>query len=382
MQRVIKLPLNRNEELIKTIFQYNQIVNEHIRISVEHGTKSKKELHNGSYKLIRERYPTFPSALIQCARDNAIEILKSNGTKEYSKKADYSSIRCDKRTFSINKERNQISISTIDGRKKFELKIPKYFQKYLIKKHNIKSCQIGLNNNHIQCNLVVELDKPKPFKNKKVLGIDLGLKKMATLSNVTFLKPKELNKFKRKFAYLRKELQSKGTKSAKRKLKKLSGREQRFTKDYNHKISKEISELPFRYFVLEKLKNIRKGRKGKVFNRKRSNWSYFQFRQFLTYKTEEQGKEVILVEPQYTSQRCSKCGHIEKGNRIKGNFKCKSCNYKSDSDLNASRNISQLGKIFVEQGVCQSPKCNQTSSYSLQNNEGRVTKPIISMVGH
>mgnify|MGYP001595565820 CR=1 FL=1 len=72
MQRVIGLQIRKYPELLKTIINYNQIVNEHITKSFELKTNSKNKLHKSLYKEIRIKHPNFPSALIQCARDNAI----------------------------------------------------------------------------------------------------------------------------------------------------------------------------------------------------------------------------------------------------------------------------------------------------------------------
>lgn len=52
------------------------------------------------------------------------------------------------------------------------------------------------------------------------------------------------------------------------------------------------------------------------------------------------GIPVVYVEPEYTSQRCFKCGHTEKANRDWDRFLCKMCGYRAHADLNASRNIA------------------------------------------
>ncbi|MBS3170547.1 transposase, partial [Candidatus Woesearchaeota archaeon] len=92
---------------------------------------------------------------------------------------------------------------------------------------------------------------------------------------------------------------------------------------YNHLLTKKIASLPYGAFALEDLKGIRNGKKGKVFNRKRNSWAYFQFRKMLKYKAENQGKQVILVDPKFTSQECNFCGHIDKENRKGSFFHCK-----------------------------------------------------------
>ena len=107
---------------------------------------------------------------------------------------------------------------------------------------------------------------------------------------------------------------------------------------------------------VEYQKDMRKGWKGKVFNRKRSNWAYYQFRSFLQYKAEEKGKFVYLIDPRFTSQQCKNCLHIAKENRKGKIFHCLKCNYIADADINASKNISRRGAVlFFEQAVVNQP---------------------------
>ena len=74
-----------------------------------------------------------------------------------------------------------------------------------------------------------------------------------------------------------------------------------------------------------------------------SEVSWHQFRTMIEYKANWYGKKLVLVNPSYTSQRCSHCGYIEKGNRVsQSKFVCKSCGYKDHADINASKNIELL----------------------------------------
>jgi len=84
-------------------------------------------------------------------------------------------------------------------------------------------------------------------------------------------------------------------------------------------------------------------RRSHDFNRKLNNWSFYELEQFIRYKAENLGKQVILVDARYTSQKCSVCGHVYKGNRNGSQFKCRSCGFELHADLNASRNIAQAG---------------------------------------
>ena len=240
MQRVISLYLLKHLELIETIKLYNLITNFHISRAIKFKTIYKNRLHSICYFEIRNKYPHFPSALIQCARDNAVEMLKGNKYNPNTRKRLDSSIRFDLRTFKMFLDSGELNFTTIEGRVKYKIKVPDYFMKY--KDWLIKGCTLGINKKSLKLNMVVEGIK---FIHNltSVLGIDLGLKNLAVLSNGIFIKSNYVRRIKRKYAYLRKQLQSKGTRSAKRKLKCLSGRERRFIVDYNHSISKKISNL-------------------------------------------------------------------------------------------------------------------------------------------
>ena len=114
-------------------------------------------------------------------------------------------------------------------------------------------------------------------------------------------------------------LQRRGTKGAKRRLKKLSGKEARFRKHTNHVISKELvasAERSRSAIALEDLTHIRKRTKVRKAQRNRlAGWSFNQLRQFVTYKAGLRGIPVVLIDPRDTSRACRCCGVIDKANR-------------------------------------------------------------------
>jgi IS605 OrfB family transposase len=200
--------------------------------------------------------------------------------------------------------------------------------------------------------LVLELPDvpPRESENPVVLGVDRGVVNIAVTSDGHFFNSRELRRTQGKYAFLKARLQAAGTRSAKRHLVRLAGRERRFQADSNHRIAKRIAAMDFDVLALEDL-HIRKSRKnGRAFNRRLGRWAFGQLGFILMYKCEEVGKKVVTVPPAYTSQDCSRCG--TRGVRVRSAFSCGTCCLRLNADLNAARNIAQrgiasLGRRFV-----------------------------------
>ncbi len=179
-------------------------------------------------------------------------------------------------------------------------------------------------------------------------GVDLGIVNIATTSDGTVHSGKRVNQVRHRNRRLRKRLQAKGTKSAKRLLRHLSGREARFAADTNHRISKQIvteAQRTMRGIALEDLGGIRaRVRLRKPQRVTLHTWSFAQLGAFIAYKAKRAGVPVVFVDPRHTSQRCSMCGHIDKGNRPdQATFRCTSCGFAEHADVNAARNIAARG---------------------------------------
>jgi putative transposase len=108
----------------------------------------------------------------------------------------------------------------------------------------------------------------------------------------------------------------------------------------NHQIANWIVSKPHDVIVLEDLTDIRNGKKNKKFGR----WSFAELRSIVEYKAAALGKKVVAIDPRYTSRTCSRCGFQKKVNRNGRAFKCKSCSFQIDADLNASRNIATFSR--------------------------------------
>ncbi|NVI90233.1 RNA-guided endonuclease TnpB family protein [Actinomadura sp. BRA 177] len=182
----------------------------------------------------------------------------------------------------------------------------------------------------------------------KFTGVDLGIVNIATTSDGTVHSGKRINQVRHRNRRLRRRLQRKGTKSAKRLLRHLSGREARFAADTNHRISKQIvteAQRTTHGIALEDLGGIRaRVRLRKPQRVTLHSWSFAQLGAFITYKAQRAGVPVVFVDPRHTSQGCSVCGHIHRKNRPdQATFRCTSCGFAEHADVNAARNIAARG---------------------------------------
>lgn len=218
------------------------------------------------------------------------------------------------------------------------------------------SMQFDRNNNLI---LNLTLDIPDKQNNnyieKRTLGVDLGIKYPAyvCLNDDTYIRSHigeslELLKQREQFKDRRKRLQQqlknvKGGKGRNKKLSalnKLSDNERNFARTYNHMISKRIVEFAKKHrceFI-----NLEKLTKDGFDNNILSNWSYYELQNMIEYKAKREGIKVRYIDPAYTSQKCSRCGHIDKENRqTQEKFKCLKCEFEINADHNAAINIAR-----------------------------------------
>ncbi len=189
-----------------------------------------------------------------------------------------------------------------------------------------------------------EVVEPPSGEWADVLGLDLGLVALAVDSDGEVYSGAAVERQRRIHAHRRRNLQRKGTKGAKRKLRRLAGKQARFQRDTNHCIAKRVvrkAQGTKRAIAVEDLTGIRA--RTTVSRRQRArhaNWSFYQLRQFVTYKARRVGVAVIAVDPRYTSQTCPVCGYVARANRrTQALFSCMACGYSAPADHNAARNI-------------------------------------------
>jgi len=207
-----------------------------------------------------------------------------------------------------------------------------------------------------------EVEQPtKP--NNAVIGIDRGINYLAVATNCQrsqFFGGQRVKHIRRRYLKTRASLQRKkatrNTRSIRRVLKRLSGRESRFMRDTNHMVSRRIIDFAKQTsnptLAIEHLDGIREAKRHRTQNGDAHSWAFYQLEQFLQYKASDLGFEIVEVDAKYTSKGCSRCGHTESANRHGHKFVCKACNYSLHADLNAARNIRLRG-ILTRQALCQ-----------------------------
>ncbi len=185
--------------------------------------------------------------------------------------------------------------------------------------------------------------------------MDLGIVNIATTSTGYRAAGRGLNRHRKRQQDLRRKLQAKGTQSAKRLLKRRNRREQRHAANVNHIISKKIvttAERTGRGIALEDLSGIRdRVRLRKDQRAQLHSWSFHQLGAFIAYKARRAGVPLVYVDPAYTSQQCSQCGHIDRRNRqSQATFACRACGFFANADDNASHNIDRKGETVWTAG--------------------------------
>jgi IS605 OrfB family transposase len=342
--------------------------------AVQNKIGSKPKLHSEYYFLLRTKYPELPSAYHQVLRDTLVESLKSIHANHPAKKwtivpskKQYSGLRLNARLLTVRG--NQVTFSTVGKRVKTIIQIPDWFATRYPEYYQTSSGTISYDKyrKRFYLNLIYKtetvpvISKPRT----ETVGLDRGVYNLVTTSDGVNYGSKQVRAKRREHLFLRKKLQQKGTRSAKRLLKKRSGKEKRFMLDYNHKLVNTIIKTNPNTgtFVLETLTGIRNHRKGKKMNTFLSQWSYHQLETILTYKAETLGIMVKHIDPRYTSQACNQCGVINKNNRKKNKYSCE-CGWEAHADVNAALNIRDLGvsgrmklsqSLQVGQGVVNHP---------------------------
>ena len=313
-------------------------------------------LHKTYYRQIRDEFPL--SAQIVCLLNAKVVDAYKLDKKVQRVFRKHGCIAYDSRILSLNLIPSTVSIWTLGGRTKMPFVCGEK-QRALLAYPRGESDLI-LRKGKWFLNITVDVPEDKEIEAVDVLGIDLGIAKIAADSDGNKYSGAKLNKVRHRNRALRKKLQRIGTKSARRLLKKRSRKESRFATDTNHTISRRIVSLAKRtnrMVTVEELTGIRSRVRARKRERtKLHSWAFAQLGSFLEYKCARAGIPLLRIDPRFTSQACSQCGHTEKANRkSRDSFVCKSCGHTSHADTNGAANVRLKGIALAGTGAFNHP---------------------------
>jgi IS605 OrfB family transposase len=331
--------------LLSVMERFNEAANFAACVGFEAKVFSQISIHKRAYREIRKRFDLSAQLAVR-AIGKAVEVFKRDRSVCPVFKP-RGAITYDERILSF-KGLDKVSLTTLDGREVIAMVFGEYQGKRL---DRIRG-QVDLVYSAGQFHLYATVNMPEepPIEIRDFLGIDLGIKNIATDSDSDGNRHPgaPVEEARRRYHSNRERFQACGTRSAKRRLQRNSRRESRFRKDVNHVLSKRIVQSAKgtgRGIALEDLAGIRDRTTVRHKDRaKHSGWAFFQLRSFIEYKARLAGVPVVMVDPRNTSRTCSACGHCEKANRrSQAEFMCKRCGFAIHADYNGALNVRHRG---------------------------------------
>jgi len=337
--------------LLSTMERFNEAATFAAKVAFDAGVRSQPAIHARCYKEIRERFGLSSQMTVRAIGKvvEALASLRAKGERDACPEfKPHGAITYDERIMGF-KGLDKVSLWTLAGR----MILPIVYGKYQEARFDRLKGQADLVYRDGKSYLYSTVDIPEdaPIEFEDFLGVDLGVVNLATDSDGTTHKGDDVEKARKKSHAHRKALQSRGTKSAKRRLTKIRKRESNFRRNENHRISNQAVTKAKDTGVgiaLEALAGITSD--GKQFRREQRSrmkgWAFAQLRAFVAYKALRAGVPVVLVDPAYTSRTCSACGCCEKKNRKNRNdFVCVHCGFSLPADHNAAINIKTRASV-------------------------------------
>jgi len=353
MDRTLRVCLQPTPEqaalLAETTRQFTAVFNAVAAHGYAAGEKNGVRLHHATYYPQKALWPALVSDHHVQARVKATEAIKSalalakKGRKVSAPRSRSCPPRYNVHTFKVDWAAGSVRLSTTGERITVPFVVPAYATGMV----GGKVCTADLLHRDGKwfLHIVVDLPAPDVAPTDDVIGVDLGIAQPAVTSDNRFLGKRAWRNTESRYFKQRRALQARGSKSARRHLRKVRGKQARFRRDCDHVLSKRIVQgtTPGATLVVENLTNIRarvKTRQGKQ-ARRIHGWSFAQLRSFIEYKAEARGCTVVGVDPRHTSQHCPACGHTARNNRrTRALFCCRQCGYTLHADLCGARNIA------------------------------------------
>nr|WP_256867898.1 transposase [Halorientalis salina] len=346
---------------------------------------SKTTVQQIAYDDIREQTELGSQHAILASHQAAENIKTCLSRREDGKsvsKPTYTSptVTYDPRTLTLFREKEQVTLTTIESRIQADLVLPADENGYQYKYLDGEDWELTESTLHYRDGewyLHIGVRKLAPetqqaeetTENGTVLGVDLGVNEIAVTSTARFFSASELNHKRREFDRVHFGLQACGTRNAHRTLETVTGRETEYVKHVLHSVSKELVAEALRYdcagIVFEELAGIRERLPNADWH---SKWAFDVLLTYVTYKAEAAGLFVETIPPNNTSKRCPECGFVADDNRPERDaFECQQCGNKNHADYNAAKNVADA-YLRREQ---QSSRRRGVSQYALKS--GTVT---------
>jgi putative transposase len=304
------------------------------------------DLHYAGYYAIRAQFGLSAQAAVRVVSKVADAYKLDKKSKRTFRP--YGAIAYDSRILRWFVQERQVSIWTVEGRVRLPFVCGEH-QTVLLQGQRGET-DLVYRNGKFYLLAVCEVEETPVEAVDDYLGVDLGIANIAVDSTGEVHQGKTVKQVRYRHRKLRTKLQAKGTQSARRRLRKLSGKERRFATWTNHNISKSIVEKAKDTqcgIALEDLGGIRDGvTVRKVQRSTLHSWSFHQLRSFIEYKAKRIGVSVVAVDPRNTSRTCPCCGCIDKANRrTQEKFLCIDCGYSGLADYVASVNIRRRAVV-------------------------------------
>lgn len=331
--------------LLATMRAFNAAASHAAQVGFRDHVFTQQSIHKRCYRELRERFGLSAQMAVR-AIGKAVETYKRDRSVCPVFRAD-GAMTYDERLLGW-KGPAHVSLLTLQGREVIAMVYGEYQAGFLTR---LKG-QVDLVYREGTFYLYATIDVPEdtPIEPTRFLGVDLGIVNIATDSDGHSHTGKDIERVRQRCMTHRQTYQARGTKSAKRRLKKLTGKQARFQRWVNHTISKKLvayAKDTKAALVLEDLTGIRDRmtvRKGQ--RSKQHNWSFSQLADFLVYKAIRAGLRGCFVDPRNTSRTCSRCGYVDKRNRrSQAEFSCLRCGFTCHADLNAARNLAVRGSV-------------------------------------
>jgi len=200
------------------------------------------------------------------------------------------------------------------------------------------SCEFFVKNGKYYANVFVQKEVAKAVPKSKSLGCDVGYKYSVSRSDEYIGKRTDKIIKEVKIKNSERQRQGHSRKVLKSRVKQIL--------DFEAKQAVRRSKRLNSNLIIESPKVLNNLRSGKL-----QGWGRNYFGNRCAILAKESGVFFWTVNPAYTSQTCSKCGHVDKQSRVKQVFKCTSCGNTLHADVNAARNIALKGTVSIEKYV-------------------------------